>query len=199
MALPYAGARARATGFFEGSDVLYAFGFNRLAVLIGDLYFLDPDPNPGQEGAERGVRLELRLLDREPLRGSIYSAQPIGVREPIWRLDLLEAVESMPGSFNRTHHHPAFNGWEPGRRNFVEDLSADPLGWTERRLSDPERLLAEAGVSPDTVDADDLEQLRRELPEIMSTVRRLLARVHAGEAGVAPPGADLVDARIGWL
>ena len=179
--------------------MLYTFGVDRLAVLVSDLYFVDPDPKPGQEGAERGVRLELRLLDREPLRGSIYSAQPIGVRDPIWRLDLLESVASRPGSFDRTHHHPAFSGWEPGRRNFVEALSADPLGWTERRLADPATLLADAGVAAGTVDDADLAQLQRELPEIMAAVRRLLARVHAGDAGHALPGSLLADARIGWL
>jgi hypothetical protein len=30
---------------------------------MGDLYFIDPDPLPGQDGAERGVRLEVRLLE----------------------------------------------------------------------------------------------------------------------------------------
>ncbi|MGH3825762.1 MAG: hypothetical protein ACRDQX_01100 [Pseudonocardiaceae bacterium] len=34
--------------------MLYAFGFARIAVVMGDLYFVDPDPLPGQEGAERG-------------------------------------------------------------------------------------------------------------------------------------------------
>src|SRR5687768_3709445 len=65
--------------------VLYAFGFERVAVLVGDLYFVNPHPLEGQEGAERGVRLELRMLERRPLQGGIYSAQPIAVERPLWR------------------------------------------------------------------------------------------------------------------
>ncbi len=44
--------------------MLYAFGFERVGVLAGDLYWVDPRPRPGQVGAERGVRLELRVLER---------------------------------------------------------------------------------------------------------------------------------------
>ncbi len=77
--------------------MLYAFGFERLAVLVGDLYFVNPRPLDGQEGPERGVRLELRMLERRPLQGGIYSAQPIGVERPLWRVDLLESVDSPRG------------------------------------------------------------------------------------------------------
>ena len=94
--------------------MLYAWGFERVGVVAGDLYFVDPDPSPGQEGAERGVRLEVRLLDRPPLTGSIYAAQPIVIDRPVWRADLFETVAGAPGSHDRTHHHPHFRGWEPG-------------------------------------------------------------------------------------
>ena len=57
--------------------MLYAFGFERVGVLVGDLYFVDPRPAKGQEGAEHGVRVELRVLERGALKGSICSAQPI--------------------------------------------------------------------------------------------------------------------------
>ena len=30
--------------------MLYAFGFERVGVLVGDLYFVDPRPAKGQEG-----------------------------------------------------------------------------------------------------------------------------------------------------
>jgi len=76
--------------------MLYAFGFERVGVLVGDLHFVDPAPKKGQEGAEHGVRLELRVLERGELRGSIYSAQPIEVGQPIWRADFLESVEGRP-------------------------------------------------------------------------------------------------------
>ena len=66
--------------------MLYAFGFGRVSVLVSDLYFVDPAPLDGQDSAERGVRLEVRMLERGELKGSIYSAQPIDVGQPIWRL-----------------------------------------------------------------------------------------------------------------
>ena len=98
--------------------MLYAFGFEHIGVVVSDLYFLDPHPSPGQEGAERGVRLEVRMLDRGALKGSIYSAQPIGIDRPIWRADLLESVAGPFGSFDRTHHHPAFNDISGGELEF---------------------------------------------------------------------------------
>ena len=115
--------------------MLYVFGFERTGVAVGDLYFADPDPPPGQEGAERGVRLEVRLLVRGPLPGSAYSARPIEVGRPVWRADLLESVDGPPGSFDRTHHHPAMHGWEPGPRVFDRDLQALPVEWVGARLA----------------------------------------------------------------
>jgi hypothetical protein len=104
----------------------------------------------------------------------------------------------MPGSHDRTHHHPRFTGWEPGRRQFVEELSVDPLGWVATCLGDLEGLLAEAGVSPVEVDARDGASLRDAVPEIIESVRRLLERVRAGEAA-RPPAEEAVSARVGWL
>ena len=179
--------------------MLYAFGFEHIGVVVSDLYFLDPNPSVGQEGAERGVRLEVRMLDRGELKGSIYSAQPIGVDRPIWRADLLESVAGPPGSFDRTHHHPAFNGWEPSKRHFVPELSADPLGWVGAHLSDLPALLAAGDGPAAEISESDAVALRQAVPEIVDAVRRLLDRVHAGELA-QPPHADALDsARAGWL
>ncbi len=179
--------------------MLYAFGFERVGVVVSDLFFLDPSPTPGEEGAERGVRLELRELDRRSLNGSIYSAQPIGVDRPLWRVDLLESVASAPGSFDRTHHHPKFKGWEPTRRCYVPELSADPLGWLGQRLSDIAGVLDDAGVDHTTLGACDAEDIRAASVEIVDATRRLLQRVHAGELAAPPGDMVLQDARIGWL
>jgi len=179
--------------------MLYAFGFERIGVMVSDLYFVNPRPAKGQEGAERGVRLELRKLERRPLRGSIYSAQPIAVDQPIWRVDLLEAVASPPGSLDRAHHHPAFDGWEPGERHFVAELSAAPLEWVAERLADLDAVLAQAGVAPNTAGPGDAAALRKVLPEIVDVLRRLLDRVAAGELGRPDDDRDLASARIGWL
>ncbi len=179
--------------------MLYAFGFERVGVVVGDLYFVNPRPLPGQEGAERGVRLEVRVLERQPLKGSIYSAQPIVVDQPIWRVDLLESVDSEPGSLDRAHHHPAFEGWEPGQRHFVPELTAAPLEWMTDRLVDLDALLAQAGVPADVAAPGDAAALRAAIPEIVDAVRRLLARVAAGELGRPDDDREMVSARIGWL
>ncbi len=197
--------------------MLYAFGFERVGVLVGDLYFVDPRPAKGQQGAEHGVRLELRILGRGALKGSVYSAQPIEVGQPVWRADLLESVAGPPGSFDRTHHHPAFNDWEPGRRVFVRELSADPLGWLGAKLADLDGLLASAGFPADAAGPDDAESLRGVAPEIVDVTRGLLAKVRSGALGNPPrdkaltgvtpisaepaaaPGASEVAIRAGWL
>jgi hypothetical protein len=189
--------------------VLYAFGFERVGVVVGDLYFVDPSPGKGQEGPEHGVRVELRVLGRGALMGSVYSAQPIEVGVPIWRADLLESVAGQPGSFDRTHHHPRFTGWNPSHRVFVRELSADPLGWLGTQLADLDAILATGGFPADTAGPDDAESLRHTAPEIVDATRRLLGKVRSGELGNPPrsesPGADGGGAdgpalvRAGWL
>ena len=179
--------------------MLYAFGFDRVGVLISDLYFVDPKPGKGQEGPERGVRLELRMLDHGELKGSIYSARPIEVSEPIWRADLLEAADGPPGSLNRAHHHPGFSGWEPGRRVFDRDLSADPVSWVGEQLSDLPALLERAGVADAGSYDADAEGLRERVPEITSALRGLLGDVKAGKLALAPVGEEPESARLSWL
>lgn len=180
--------------------MLYVFGFERVGVVAGDLYFVDPNPERSQQGAEHGVRLEVRLMERGPLQGSVYSAQPISIGRAVWRADLLETVDGPPGSFDRTHYHPGLQDWEPGPRVFDRDMSAHPLEWVAGRLSDLKSLLAESGVSPDPADAGDAEELRQRAPEITDAVGRLLDRVRAGELGQPPEDAPaLAGARVGWL
>ena len=186
--------------------MLYMFGFERVGVVVGDLYFVDPEPIKGQEGAEHGVRLELRLIERGEPKGSIYASPLIEVGQPVWRADFLESVDGKPGSFDRTHHHPVFSGWNPGKRVFVGELSADPLGWLADRLADLDGLLVTAGFSADVAGPDDATDLRNTAPEIVDATRRLLDKVRAGELGnpprVEPPAtADGQPAlvRSGWL
>ena len=187
----------------KGLPVLYAFGFERVGVVVGDLYFVDPNPGEGQEGPEHGVRLELRVLGRGELKGTIYSAQPIEVGQPIWRADLLESVAGRPGSFDRTHHHPRFAGWNTGRRAYVKELSADPLGWLGAQLADLDALLDSAGVPAEVAGPSDAADLRRAAPEIVDTARRLLDKVWSGELGNPPDGEASADGaalvRAGWL
>jgi hypothetical protein len=155
-------------------------------VVVGDLYFVDPTPAPGQEGAERGVRLEVRLLDRPPLTGSIYAAQPIVIDRPIWRADLFETVAGTPGSHDRTHHHPRFRGWEPGTRQYDPELTEDPIGWLTDQLGNLAALLARAEMESTEVGPEDAHELAATAPEIADVVASLLERVRSGELGRAP-------------
>jgi hypothetical protein len=179
--------------------MLYAFGFGRIGVLVSDLYFVDPDPGEGQEGAERGVRLEVRMLEQGELKGNIYSARPIEVGPPVWRADLLEAADGPPGSLNRAHHHPAFDGWNPGHRVFDKDLSARPVQWVGETLSDLEGLLRRAGVQADESLQADAQSLRGCVPQIMAAVSGLLGKVKAGELATPPGDEQLSSARVSWL
>jgi hypothetical protein len=179
--------------------MLQVFGFDRVGVVLGDIYFIDPNPRPGQEGPERGVRLELRMLEPGELTGSIYSARPITIAEPVWRVDLLESADGPPGSLNRAHHHPAMSEWEPNRRVFDRGLSADPVGWVGTQLADLEGLLSQAGIEVDDQLAADASRLRASVPDVQQAVSTMLDKVKAGELAVAPEGDDLTFARVSWL
>jgi hypothetical protein len=191
--------------------MLYAFGFDQVGIVLGDIYFVDPDPHPGQDGAEHGVRVELRVFNRPPLKASVYSAQPIEIERPIWRADLLEEVAGEPGSHNRTHYHAKFSGWDPTSRIFTKELSADPLGWLGTRLADLDGMLAEAEFPPEVAGPSDAAELRAAAPEIVEVTARLLKRIRAGQAVTRPadaPPADLAPPgsatrqiliRAGWL
>ena len=179
--------------------MLQVFGFDRIGVVLGDMYFIDPAPAKGQEGPERGVRLEVRMLEPGEPAGSIYSARPISITEPIWRADLLESADGPPGSLNRAHHHPNMSGWEPGRRVFDRDLSSDPVGFVGAILSDLEALLKRADIEIDAVLAADARSLRDAVPAVQQSLTSMLDQVKAGQLGTAPDGDDLTSARVSWL
>ncbi len=175
-----------------------AFGFETLGVVVGDMYFIDPSPDEGQETPERGVRLELRLVERAEPRGSIYAGVPISFARPVWRVDLFGSTESPPGTLDRAHHHPRFHGWEPSSRHFVSELSADPVSWLTGELADPDALLTRAGVDPDEVSEADKAGLAAAAPDIVAAVQRMLEGVKSGELAPAP-AEPVAAARTGWL
>jgi hypothetical protein len=179
--------------------MLQVLGFGRIGIVLGDIYFIDPNPLPGQEGPERGVRLEVRMLAPGEPTGSIYAARPITIGEPVWRLDLLESVDGPPGSLNRAHHHPNMRNWEPHPRVFDPALTADPVGWLGRQLADVETLLRNAGLEVDAAMAADVQQLQASVPEVQRSVATMLDKVKAGQLGTAPAEDGLTSARISWL
>jgi hypothetical protein len=179
--------------------MLQVFGFDRVGVVIGDIYFIDPKPRKGQEGPERGVRLELRMIRPGELTGSIYSARPITIAEPVWRADLLESADGPAGSLDRAHHHPNMRDWEPRRRVFDPGLSADPVSWVGAQLADLEGLLTQAGIEVDAELAADAERLRGSAAEIQRAVSSMLDQVKSGELARAPEDDGLASARVSWL
>ncbi len=178
--------------------MLWTLTFDRLGVAIGDLYFVDPAIDQGDDGAERGVRLELRLFEREPLKGGVYSAVPIKVDRPVWRVDLLETADSPPGSLNRAHHHPRFTGWDPMNRVFDERLSADPVAWVREQFDDIGAVLDRSGLDRGEFCDGDIAALQADAPMITAQVELMLAEVAAGRAGLAPSECDGF-VRTGWL
>jgi hypothetical protein len=183
-----------------GDLMLQAFAFEKVGVVVGDIYWLDPKPHKGQEGPEHGVRLELRAFEMGELKGSIYSAVPIAAGRPLWRVDLLESVDGKPGSFDRTHHHVKFNdSWDPTGRVFARELSQDPLGWLAGQLADLPAILDRAEMPHDVAAPGDAASLKEMAPVITGVAAMMLDKVRAGELGTAPEdtSADLI--RNGWL
>lgn len=166
--------------------MLTMFCFDGLAVVVEDLYFVDPEPTPGQEGPERGVRVELRLVERQPWRGSVYASQRVVVDDAVFRVDLLESVAGGPGNRDRVHHHPAMRDNEPSDRVFDPRLTDDPVGWLEARLADPMGLLAGAGVPDLDLYQQAVAGLRDSLPEITRSVATMLEKVRLGQLATVP-------------
>ncbi|QXJ20942.1 hypothetical protein AGRA3207_001740 [Actinomadura graeca] len=163
--------------------MLRVFCFGTLGITVEDLYLIDPDPELG--GHERGVRVELRLLDPRPWRGSGTASQPIIVDRAVWRADFLESVAGGPGSKDRMHHHPAMADNEPGRRVFDTDLTADPMGWLQDQLDDVAPLLAEAGVDPGA-HRPSAAAVSEASPDLVGTVATVLNAVREGVLATAP-------------
>jgi hypothetical protein len=178
--------------------MLCVYGFERIGLVIGDMYILDPNPLKTYKDSEHGVRLELRLLHRGEPRGSIYSSRPIEVGRPVWRVDLLESVDSEPGSFDRTHHHTIFDGWNPSPRVFVDELSAAPFDWLAEQLSDIRSFCERSSVSTTDISQVDARGLSSSSDDIVNVTRKMMEGVRQGELGREPDQhGDYV--RAGWL
>jgi len=90
--------------------------------------------------------------------------------------------------------------WEPGTRQFDDAMSADPIGFVGRQLSDLPGLLKGADIDTGAVTDQDTVDLRAAVPEILETVRSLLAAVRDGRLATGPGTVDTpASARIGWL
>src|SRR4051794_36894024 len=149
--------------------------FDRLAISVARIDFLDPAV-AGEPGArERGFRIVVRLVE-STVDGSIYVSGSQHLQPAICRIDFLE---SRPGAADRMHWHPSMEHGEPGERTFDDDMPPDPVGWLTAYLRDPRAFLVRAGV----IDVDampvDLEAVRAAADEIGTVVEEGLAWARA--------------------
>jgi hypothetical protein len=144
--------------------MLQVFMFNELGVVVRHWYEVVDDDE------EHGARIELRRRTGVPHRGSESAAQLLQLDELLWRADLFDLIGPAPGNMQRAHHHVHCLDNEPVDREWEDELSTDPFGWTERRLAGLEQLLTEVGVSVDDLEGETAD-LRRALPAIMQVAR----------------------------
>ncbi len=151
-----------------------AYIFEGVAVLVGPWH--EPMTPP-----ERGTRVEVRLLEREPERGSRFAAERVVLDRPVFRADLFDRTTSAPGNLESAHFHPRFDGIEPCDRHWDEAIKRDATAWLAGELADLRVLLARSGV--DVGDAawldDDADALRAAVPDIVAAVESTWAKVRA--------------------
>lgn len=121
---------------------------------------------------EHGVRLELRLLNAEPHRGTESAAQKFVIDRPVWRADLFDRLDQPAGTFSAAHYHPTFEENEPCARVFRPEVTADPWSWTASQLSDV-GALCEANRIPVEAVRVDIDAVRGEASRIVELARSL--------------------------
>jgi hypothetical protein len=145
--------------------MLHAFVFENVAVLVGPW-------NEPTEPPERGTRIEVRLTDRQPPRGSFSAAQRVVIDQPVFRADLFDRMDSPPGNLLSAHFHPNFDGVEPCDRVWRDQIRQDPTGWLAGELSDLGHLLQRARV-----DLSDQESMSRDADALRAAIPAIVAAV----------------------
>lgn len=143
-----------------------------LSVSVEDVDFLNP--NRLADGRERGVRVELRIIEPDAGPGTIYVSRGLLVGRAVCRFDLLE---SAPGAQDRMHWHPDMTDGEPSQRVFDPALRDDPLAFLGARLRNADGLLDMVGVAEPTRYAAAAKALAGEADAIVADVAASLARL----------------------
>ena len=145
--------------------------FDRLAIAVARIDFLDPKVAHEPDARERGVRIEVRRASSDT-EGTIYVSSSVALQPAICRIDLLE---SAPGAADRMHWHPDMPYGEPGDRTFDADMPADPVGWLTTYLRGLGDFLVRAGVP-------DVETMTQDLEDIAASAHEIGAAVADGLA-----------------
>jgi hypothetical protein len=167
------------------------WAFDKLAVTMRRVDFLDPALVGQPDVRERGVRVEIKPA-RTQAHGSVYASDLVTLDQALCRCDFLE---SAPGKADRMHWHPDMAEGEPGGRTFDADMSGDPRGWLitflRSRLPD---YLARIGYDV-TAHAGDLaaigataDEIGRALDEGLAWAREPWPEVEHDERGMAAAG-----------
>ncbi len=122
-----------------------------------------------QVGAETevGCRVEIRRIQPEPVPGAaagVAGFRVLPVSEGIWRADLFTGPRGPI-----YHYHPNFEKGDVGERHLDPALTADPVAWAVRQLSDIRSLLIGSGAA-DVADAVAQAQLDLLLPTIRAAI-----------------------------
>ena len=104
-----------------------AYVFEGVAVLVGPWH--EPMTPP-----ERGTRVEVRLLEHEPKRGSASAAERVVLDRPVFRADLFDQTDpSTGGNLRAADYHQGFDGIEPRDRTWDEAIQRGRDGLAGRR------------------------------------------------------------------
>jgi hypothetical protein len=142
--------------------------FERLAVTLVYVDFLDPALAGQDDVRERGVRLEVRLVDTTST-GSIYASPARQLQPAVCRIDLLESAAY---AVDRMHWHPQMEAGEPGDRTFDVTMVDDPLRWLDEHLRQVDVLLAQSEVAIDEQMRGDIEAIKDVVPAIVDAAAR---------------------------
>ncbi len=146
--------------------MLHAFVYTEVTVLVRHWF----EVSVKDSHLEHGTRVELRVREPQPHRGSESAAQRIVADRPYWRADLFDLVEGDSGGFEAAHFHPHFRGVEPCERHWEAAVNTTPWEWLGDRLSDVAALAEAAGV-PLEAPAADVEQIRADTPAIVAAAQ----------------------------
>src|SRR5271165_6946561 len=87
------------------------------------------------DGDEIGARVEIQRLEERPGTHEFHAVELL-LHDPLFRADLFRLSTGTRGNLDRAHYHPRFTGRSACGRVFEPELTADPVSWLARRLSD---------------------------------------------------------------